>query len=99
MTHIAIPIPLGPGKQDINIEVTVNNQKQSLHYKVELFYWDECENPQGHRADCISEMLAKHDPNWTVYYIGAPTDTFVPITFVEKGSRKRSENPFSLSEQ
>lgn len=84
MTHIAIPIPTGTGKQDINIEVTINNQRQSLHYKVELFFWDECQNPNGHRADCISEMLAKHDPNWTLYYIGAPTDKFVPITFMER---------------
>ncbi|MBD3630821.1 hypothetical protein [Cyclobacterium sp.] len=84
MTHIAIPIPMAPGKQDINIEVTINNQKQSLHYKVELFYWDDCQNPQGHRADCLSEMLSHQDPNWMLYYIGAPTDQFVPITFVEK---------------
>lgn len=88
MTHIAIPIPTGNGKQDINIEVTINNQKQSLHYKVELFYWDDCQNPQGHRADCISEMLSKHDPNWMLYYIGAPTEKFVPITFVEKMNSK-----------
>jgi hypothetical protein len=92
MTHIAIPIPTAPGKQDINIEVTINNQKHSLHYKVELFYWDDCQNPQGHRADCISEMLSNHDPNWTLYYIGAPTDKFVPITFVEKAQRKTSES-------
>lgn len=84
MSYIAIPIPQDGGKQDIQIDVTVNNQKQSLHYKVELFYWDECHNPQGHRADCISELLAKHDPSWTVYYIGAPTDDFVPITFIQK---------------
>jgi len=84
MTHIAIPIPKAPGKQDINIEVTINNQKQSLHYKVELFYWDDCQNPRGHRADCISEMLSHQDPNWMLYYIGAPTEQFVPITFVEK---------------
>ncbi|WP_026955540.1 hypothetical protein [Algoriphagus vanfongensis] len=87
MSYIAIPIPQEPGRQDIQIDVTVNNQKQSLHYKVELFYWDECKNPQGHRADCISELLAKHDPAWTVYYIGAPTDDFVPITFVQKQER------------
>ena len=87
MSYIAIPIPRGAGKQDIQIEVTVNNEKQALHYKVELFYWDDCKNPQGHRADCIAELLAKHDPNWMVYYIGAPTDQFVPITFVEKRSK------------
>lgn len=89
MTHIAIPIPTGNGKQDIQIEVTINNQKQSHHYRVELFYWDECQNPKGHRADCISEMLSHHDPNWALYYIGAPTEQFVPITFVEKRDMRR----------
>jgi hypothetical protein len=89
MTHIAIPIPTAPGKQDIQIEVTINNQKQALHYKVELFYWDDCQNPQGHRADCLSEMLSHSDPNWALYYIGAPTEKFVPITFVEKKHSRR----------
>jgi hypothetical protein len=55
---------------------------------VELFYWDDCLNPTGHRADCISEMLSKHDPNWMVYSIGAPTDKFVPSTFVDKKSKE-----------
>lgn len=86
MTFIAIPIPTSSEKQDINIEVSINNQKQSLHYKVELFYWDDCKNALSHRADCISEMLANHDPNWLLYYIGAPTDEFVPITFMEKNN-------------
>lgn len=88
MSHIVIPIPPLPGKQEIEVEVTINNQKQQLHYRVELFYWDDCSNPMGHRADCISEMLSHHDPEWMVYYIGAPTDKFVPITFVSKESRK-----------
>jgi len=46
MTHIAIPIPNVSGKHDIKIEVTINNQTQSLHYKIELFYWDDCQNPR-----------------------------------------------------
>lgn len=87
MSHIAIPIPNLPGKQDIEVQVIINGLKQQLHYRVELFYWENCSNPMGHRADCISEMLAHHDPEWTVYYIGAPTDEFVPITFVKNESR------------
>ena len=35
MAHIAIPIPTQLGKQDIEIEVTINGQKQALHYRVE----------------------------------------------------------------
>src|SRR5690348_3265991 len=88
MSHIVIPIPPLPGKQEIEVEVTINNQKQQLRYRVELCYWDDCSNHMGHRADCISEMLSQHDPEWMVYYIGKPTDKFVPITFVSKESRK-----------
>lgn len=87
MSHIAIPIPNLPGKQEIEVQVTINGLKQQLHYRVELFYWEDCSNPVAHRADCISEMLAHHDPEWMVYYIGAPNDEFVPITFVKKESR------------
>ena len=38
MSYIAIPIPNIPGKQEIEIEVTINGQKQALHYRIELFY-------------------------------------------------------------
>jgi hypothetical protein len=47
MSHIAIPIPTFPGKQDIEIQVVIHNEVQSLHYKVELFYWDDCVNPKA----------------------------------------------------
>ncbi|MCU0340130.1 MAG: hypothetical protein MUE30_09600 [Spirosomaceae bacterium] len=84
MAHIAIPIPTQLGKQDIEIEVTINGQKQALHYRVELFYWEDCGLPQIDRADCLKRILATYDQDWTLYYIGAPTDDFVPITFVKK---------------
>ena len=85
MAFIAVPIPSLPGKQDIEIEVTINGQKQQLHYRVELFYWQDCAIPQIDRAECIRQMLSRYDEGWTLYYIGAPTDDFVPITFVKKG--------------
>jgi hypothetical protein len=84
MAHIAVPIPPLPGKQDIEIEVTINGQKQQLHYRVELFYWEDCKVPIVDRAECIRHMLEGYDQDWTLYYIGAPTDQFVPITFVKK---------------
>ena len=85
MAHIAVPIPSLPGKQDIEIEVTVNGQRQALHYRVGLFYWEDCDTPMIDRAECIREMLKKYDEDWTLYYIGTPTDAFVPITFVKRG--------------
>ncbi|HRI58456.1 MAG TPA: hypothetical protein PK228_02000 [Saprospiraceae bacterium] len=85
MAYIAVPIPNLPGKQDIEIEVTINGLKQQLHYRVELFYWEDCAFPQIDRAECIRQMLSRYDDDWTLYYIGAPTEEFVPITFVKKG--------------
>ena len=29
-------------------------------------------------------MLSHYDQDWTLYFIGAPTDDFVPITFVKR---------------
>ena len=85
MAYIAVPIPPLPGKQDIEIEVTINGQKQQLHYRVELFYWEDCEVPTIDRAECLRQMLSSYDDDWTLYYIGTPTDDLVPITFVKKG--------------
>lgn len=85
MAYIAVPIPNLPGKQDIEIEVTINGQKQQLHYRVEVFYWEDCGVPVVDRAECIRQMLSKYDEDWTLYYIGSPTEEFVPITFVKKG--------------
>jgi hypothetical protein len=84
MAYIAIPIPTVPGKQDIEIEVTINGSRQQLHYRVELLHWADCPVPTFDRVECIRYMLSHYDQDWTLYYIGAPTEEFVPITFVKK---------------
>ena len=84
MAYIAIPIPSMPGKQDIEIEISINGQKQALHYRVELFYWADCPMPSFDRVECIRFLLATYDRDWSLYYIGTPTDEFVPIAFVKK---------------
>jgi hypothetical protein len=89
MPHIAIPIPTVPGKQEIEIEVTINGAKQQLHYRVELFHWADCGVPDIDRVDCIRNMLSHYDEDWMLYYIGAPTEEFVPITFVKKEDWKK----------
>lgn len=89
MSYIAIPIPNIPGKQEIEIEVTINGQRQALYYRIELFYWFDCRTPGRRtatfdRVECIREMLSGYDQDWSLYYIGEPTDVFVPITFVRR---------------
>jgi len=84
MPHIAIPIPPGKGKQDIEIEMTINGEKQQLQYRVELFYWEDCTVPTVNRVACIRDILNDYDEDWMLYFIGEPNDDFVPITFVKK---------------
>jgi hypothetical protein len=84
MAHIAIPIPSQLGKQDIEVEVSINGQRQALHYRVELFYWNECGIPTVDRAECLRHILSQYDKDWTLYYMGSPTEQFIPITFVRK---------------
>jgi len=91
MAHIAIPIPPGEGKQEIEIEMTINGEKQQLQYRVELFYWSECKVPTVNRVECLREILGDYDKDWQLYFIGDPTDEFVPITFVKRESREKAK--------
>ena len=89
MPHIAIPIPPGRGKQEIEIEMTINGEKQQLQYRVELFYWSDCELPIVNRVECIRNILSEYDQDWMLYFIGEPNETFVPITFVKREDWKK----------
>lgn len=84
MAHIAIPIPSVNGKQEVGSLVKINGYKQQLHYRVELFYWEDCEIPTVDRAECISNLLKSYDQEWSLYFIGSPTNEFVPITFQKR---------------
>lgn len=84
MSAIAIHIPQVSGEQEIEVEVKVNGKKMSYNYRVEVFYWADCENPSEDRVDCMRQILDKYDANWELYTIGMPTDELVPITFRKK---------------
>lgn len=82
MAHIAISIPAQLGRQDIEVEVSINGQRQALHYRVELFHWNEYGVPPANRAECLNHIISNYDHNWTLYYIGLPTEKSIQITFI-----------------
>lgn len=84
MSAIAIQIPQISGEQDIEVEVKINGQKKSYNYRVEVFYWSDCENPSDDRVDCIRQILESYNPKWELYQIGLPTEDLVSITFRRK---------------
>ena len=83
MLQLAIPIPTLPGRQDIDIEMTINGQKQKMHFRVELYQWDECKSIEENRIDCIRELVHDYGEDWMIYHIGIPTENYVPLTFVK----------------
>lgn len=62
----------------------INGIQQQVHYRVELFYWSECEIPVINRVECLRGILQEYDDAWMLYFIGEPTDDFIPIIFVKK---------------
>jgi len=51
MLQLAIPIPSLPGRQEIDIEMTVNGQKQKMHFRVELYKWEDCVASRENRIE------------------------------------------------
>ena len=89
MLQLAIPIPSLPRRQDIDIEMTINGVKQKMHFRVELYQWDDCESDEENRVQCIRELVTGYEDEWMVYDIGMPTDRYVPLTFVKLSDWKR----------
>jgi hypothetical protein len=89
MLQLAIPIPSLPGTQDIDIEMTINGQKQKMHFKVELYQWDDCKSPEENRIDCIRKLVKDYGEEWMVYHIGLPSENYIPMTFVKTSDWER----------
>ncbi|MFP4090422.1 MAG: hypothetical protein ACLFUB_14335 [Cyclobacteriaceae bacterium] len=85
MGAISIPLPKSSAHQAIEVDIRVNGVLRQENYRVEVFYWKDCLSPHN-RAECIREILNSYDKRWQLYYIGMPTEDFVPITFVKRSS-------------
>lgn len=83
MLQLSVPIPNIEGKQEIEIDMTVNGQKQKMHFMVEVFPWEACVTDSDNRVDCIRELVHDYGKEWSIYNIGVPTDNYVPLTFVK----------------
>lgn len=89
MLQLAIPIPSIKGRQDIDIEMTVNGKTQKIHFLVELYQWDNCATPEENRIECIRQLIEDYGSDWMIYNIGLPTDKYVPLTFVKTSDWQR----------
>ncbi|MDH5608266.1 MAG: hypothetical protein OEY56_02200 [Cyclobacteriaceae bacterium] len=81
MAIIGIEIPRPDEEQNIEVEVKINGIKKQYHYRVEIFYWDECPFSPQDRVACIKNLIETYHPGWELAHIGLPTEEYIPITF------------------
>ncbi len=86
MEAISIQIPTIHGEQEIEVDVRINGIKKKYQYRIEIFFWEDCQSPKDDRAACIRELVEKYDPSWELVHIGLPTEEFIPITFRKRKS-------------
>lgn len=79
MPGITIQLPSIEADQSVEVEVKVNGQRKTYHYRIEIFSWEQCE--EENRALCLRQMLAKHDETWQLIHIGSATEKSVPLMF------------------
>ena len=80
MASINIQLPARDAEHSIEIEVRINGEKKKYHYRVEIFNWDECEEPVNH-AKCLKEKISRYDHQWKLVQIGGPTEKNIPVMF------------------
>ena len=83
MIQLSIPIPSLPGPQDIDIEMNINGEKHKMHFRIELYQWDDCKSAKEKRVECIRQLAQDYGDEWMIYNIGVPNDRYVPMTFVK----------------
>jgi hypothetical protein len=83
MASINIQLPVMDAESSIEIEVRVNGEKSTYHYRVEVFKWEGCEQSMTY-AECLKDMLKKYDQEWRVIQIGGPTNHSIPVMFKQK---------------
>ena len=80
MASINIQLPAMDADHAIEIEVRINGEKKKYHYKIEIFKWEDCSQPNNH-ANCLKEMINQYDDQWQVIQIGGPTESKIPVMF------------------
>ena len=80
MPSINIQLPTLEADQSIEIEVKINEKKQKHNYRVEIFSWSDCPQPEN-RVECLKEIIDNYDQQWQIIQIGSPTEKDIPLMF------------------
>jgi hypothetical protein len=84
MPSISIQLPAIEADQQIEVEVKINGHKKQYHYRVEIFAWEDCPEPEEEKAHCLKRIIENYDKNWQLIQIGSPTEKTIPIMFRQR---------------
>ena len=86
MSQICINVPGMKPNQTINVEVTVDDKKQILNYRVETFPWsDQLDSVE--RIDVLRSFIQDYSNNWNLVQIGPPDNELIPVMFKQRVMR------------
>ena len=80
MSVINIQLPAAEGDQIIEVDVKINGEKRKMHYRVEIFSWEECEKEEE-KAECLKKIIQHYDKDWQLVNIGSPSEKTIPLMF------------------
>jgi hypothetical protein len=87
MREIVIQIPTADAEQKIEIDVRINGDKKTLHYRVEIIRWEDKAKVPQERVSLLKRVIRERASDWDLVQIGVPTEDNVPVMF-----RKREES-------
>ncbi len=88
MNEICIHVPSLRENQTVDVEVTINGEKQFMNYRVESFDWTRGGRDVEDRIAFLRAMINGYDEGWELVQIGSPAGDWVPLL-----SRRRQRKP------
>ena len=85
MREIVLVIPDFEPEQNLEIEVSINGRKRTIHYKVELVSFEAEGAPPKDKVTVLKHKIAAYEKGWELVEIGAPENDKVPLMFRKKG--------------
>ncbi len=89
MREIVILIPDIEPEQNVEIEVTINGRKRTIHYKVELLRFEGENAPVADKVGVLKHKIAEYEKDWELVEIGNPTGDKIPLMFRKKAELAR----------
>lgn len=81
MNEICIHVPSLRENQTVDVEVTINGERQLMNYRVESFDWTRGGRDIGDRIAFLRAMINGYDEGWELVQIGIPDGDMVPVMF------------------